>query len=161
MNAPRGQRGAPFGVESNSLGSRGLRLELHGALAYGELSLETILSNHYLCQHVGGGSGSHLDRRCEKPESLSFAHEGQWMVGGVNRHLCMLLQTLCRQWIRRGCWQAAVGVEKGEFVCSWKWRYDTLRFQWEVSVVADPEMSGTNAGSSSWHSGASWGHLAK
>ena len=100
MNAPRGQRGGPFGMESNSLGPRGLRLELHGLSAYVELDLGTVLSNHYLRQHVGGGSGSHLDRRCEKPEGLGFAHEGQRMVAGIGRHLSIRLRTPCKQRFR-------------------------------------------------------------
>jgi hypothetical protein len=157
MNAPRGQWGGPFGVERNSLGSRGLRLELHGTSEHGALNLETISSNHYLRKHIGGGSGSHLDRRCEKPDSLSFAHEGQRMVAGVGRHLCMLLCTPCRQWIRRGRGQAAVGLEKGEFVCSWKSRYHLAVW----SALSEPELSGTHAASSSWHPRAPWGHLAK
>lgn len=116
-------------MESNSLGSRGLRFKLHRVLAHAKSFLQTNLGNDYLRQHVGGGGGSHCDRRCKKPEGLSFAHEGQRLVCGVDCHLCILLQIPCRQWIRGGSWEAAVGAEKGEFVCSWKSSYDTLRFQ--------------------------------
>jgi hypothetical protein len=116
-------------MESYSLGSRGLRLKLHGILAHGKLHRQTTLGN-YLRQHVGGGVGSHLDRRCEKPESLRFAHEGQRMVAGVD---LLTYVSCCAHRIdngfEEGRGQVTVEVEKGEFVCSWKSSYDTLRFQ--------------------------------
>jgi hypothetical protein len=133
-------------MESNSLGSRGLRLKLRGILAHGKLHRQADLGNNYLRQHVGGGVGSHLDRRCEKPESLRFAHEGQRMVAGVDLHLCILLRTPYRQWIRRGPWAGSSRSREGGIcvLVEIELRYVAIPV-W--SVLAGTEMSGTNAAS--------------
>jgi hypothetical protein len=147
-------------MESNSLGSRGLRLKLRGILAHGKLHRQTDLGNNYLRQHVGGGVGSHLDRRCEKPESLRFAHEGQRMVAGVDLHLCILLRTPYRQWIRRGPWAGSSRSREGGFVCSWKSSYDTLRFQCG-RFLPEPKCQAPMQQASSWWAGAPCGHFAR
>jgi hypothetical protein len=133
-------------MESNSLGSRGLRLKLRGILAHGKLHRQADLGNNYLRQHVGGGVGSHLDRRCEKPESLRFAHEGQRMVAGVDLHLCILPRTPYRQWIRRGSWAGNSRSREGGIcvLVEIELRYVAIPV-WPA--LAGSEMSGTNAAS--------------
>lgn len=110
--------------------------------------MKTNLSSNYLRQHIWGGSRrSHLDRRCEKPESLSFAHEGQRIVAVANIDLNILLRAQRGQWIRKCGREAAVEVEKG-VICvlvEVDLRYVAIPV-W--SALTGPEMSGTNAASS-------------